>query len=185
MGNNYVSMTHVLIFGFDEQFAKWTCDRIPWMSYHPGMRAVGVADGDTADAKVLAAIVYHNHIPGRTIGGQEWYNTIEVSFAASSPRFATRQTITNLLKIPFDQYKVTQVLLSVPSINERALRFVKGIGFTSRGTVAHYFAKGVHAHVLGLHRNTFKSHFLKKEKRPMKRAALGQEHPVAAAAASA
>ncbi len=164
-------MSHVLLFGFDEQFARWTCERIPWMTYNPAMKAVGLADGDTPDAKVLAAIVYHGYLPPKMVNGQEWYNTIEVSFAAASPRFATRRTIINLLKVPFDQYRVKQVLLSVPSINDRALRFTKGIGFTSRGTVAHYYAKGVHAHVLGLHRTTFKAHFLKKpaphpERRP-------------------
>jgi len=160
-------MGHTLLFGFDEQFAKWACDQIPWAAYNSNMRSVGVADGNGPDAKVLAAIVYHNYIPPKMINGKEWFNTIEVTFAASSPRFATRRTITNLLNICFNQYKVTQVLLSVPSINERALRFVKGIGFTPRGTVAHYYAKGVHAHVMGLHRNTFKAHFLERKKRPV------------------
>lgn len=171
-------MTHVLVFGYDVEFSNWVCNRIPWMTYSPSMRAIGISDGDTPDAKILAAIVYQNYMPPKTINGKEWYNTIEVSFAAASPRFATRGTIINLLKIPFDQFKVKQVLLSIPSINDRALRFVKGIGFTSRGTVAHYYAKGVHAHVLGLHRNTFKAHFLKKAAPHPERRQNGQIHPV-------
>jgi hypothetical protein len=43
-------MTHSLLFGFDEQLAKWACQRIPWLAYNSTMRAVGVADGQDASA---------------------------------------------------------------------------------------------------------------------------------------
>jgi len=167
-------VSHTLIFGFDEQMAAWACERIPWMKPNASMRAVGVADGAGPEARMLAAIIFQNYMPPETIRGVEWYNTVEVSFAAASPRFATRGTISSLLKIPFDQYKVRQVLLSVPSINKRALRFVKGIGFTSRGIVAHYYGQGIHAHVLGLHREVFRHQFLKRKKPATERRHNGQ-----------
>jgi hypothetical protein len=33
-------MAHTLLFGFDEQLARWACDRIPWAEYSPTMKAV-------------------------------------------------------------------------------------------------------------------------------------------------
>lgn len=157
-------MAHVLLFGFDSELTKWACGRIPWMTYSDSMRAVGVSDGDGPDSKLLAVCVYHNFMAPKEIGGETWYNTVEISFAASSPRFATRRTITNLLRIPFSQYKVEQVFVSVPSINERAIEFVKGIGFTPRGTLSRFYSKSVHACVFGLHRNQFKSRsFLRRK----------------------
>lgn len=158
---------HTLLFGYDEQLLPWVCQRIPWVSPHSGMKTVGVADGDTADAKLLAVAVYHNFMAPMNVKGETWYNSVEMTFAAASPRFATRRTITNLLKIPFDQYKVEQVFVSIPSINEHAMEFVKGIGFTPRGTFSRFYAKNVHACVFGLHRNTFKSRDFLRRKKPL------------------
>lgn len=176
---------HTLIFGYDTQLVKWACERIPWMEPSPAMKAVGVSDGDSADAKLLAVCVYHNYLPPRTVLGETWYNTCELSFAAASPRFATRRVIVELLKVPFDQFKVDQVLVAIPSINERAVTFVKGLGFTPRGTVSRFFSPSVHACVFGLHRNTFKSPRFLRGKRPAEnRRPHGQEHSVVHAAAA-
>jgi len=158
---------HTLLFGYDEQLLPWVASRIPWVTASPSMRTVGVADGDTADAKLLAVAVYHNFMAPQEIAGETWYNSVEMSFAAASPRFATRRTITNLLKIPFDQFKVSQVLVSIPSINKHAIEFVKGIGFTPRGTLSRFYSPSVHACVFGLHRNQFKSRDFLRRKKPL------------------
>lgn len=162
-----MSTRHTLLFGYDEQLLAWVGNRIPWVKPHAGMKTVGVADGDTADAKLLAVAVYHNFMAPLQVDGETWYNSVEMTFAAASPRFATRRTITNLLKIPFDQYKVEQVLVSIPSINKHAIEFVKGIGFIPRGTLSRFYSKNVHAEVFGLHRNTFKSRYFLKRKTPL------------------
>lgn len=178
-------MTFQFVFGCDEELAQWCCAKVAWMDYSPGMRAVGVAESDDPAAKILAAVVYHNYVPAKMVQGKEWYNHVEVSFAASSPRFATRETIRSLLKVPFDQYKVRHVLVTIPSINERAMRFVKGIGFKPRGTLADYYSKGVHACVFGLHRNTFKgpTFLARKPRPPERRTVYGQEYAIGAASA--
>lgn len=180
-------MKHTLLFGYDEQLLPWVAQRIPWMEANPSMKTVGVADGDTANARLLAVAVYHNYLAPKKVGGETWYNSVEMSFAAASPRFATRRTIINLLKIPFDQYKVDNVLVAIPSINERAIQFVKGIGFTPRGTLSRFYSKSVHACVFGLHRNTFKSRdFLKRKKQPEQRSRSqphGEEYTVGASLA--
>jgi RimJ/RimL family protein N-acetyltransferase len=144
-----------VIYGHDEALARWACGRIPWCDYHPHMRAVGVADGADADAQLLAVVFFSDYRPGTTINGAEWYNTVECGIAASSPRWASRRIIKEILSIPFKQFRVRKVRLIVPSTNKRALRFAEGIGFTPEGTLRHEYAKGVHACVLGLLRHEF------------------------------
>jgi RimJ/RimL family protein N-acetyltransferase len=179
-------MTHTLIFGFDEQLSRWACERIPWAIWHNGIRAVGVADGDGPDAKLMAVITYSNYYPPKMIDGREWYGTVEMGIAAATPRWATRRTIVNLLSIAFCQYKVRKVRLLCPSTNKRAIRFAEGIGFKPEGTLRHEYADGVHACVLGLLRKEFeRPDFLKRKKAPKRstQAHIGQEHTVTTASA--
>jgi RimJ/RimL family protein N-acetyltransferase len=148
-------VSHTLLFGFDAELAQWACSRIPWADYTPSMRAVGVADGDGADAQLLAVCVYHNYTPIRMIDGKPWYGVCEISFAASSPRWATRRSISNLLRIPFLQYNCRKVVTVIPSSNTRAIEFNKGIGLKPEGTLRHHFAKGVHACIHGMMKSEF------------------------------
>ena len=174
------------IFGEDEKLCRAAAARIPWMEYNPSMRAVGVATGPNADDRLLAVCVYHNYIGPKVILGETWYNSCELSFAAFAPMWAKAATVRNLLKIPFNQYKVEQAFVSVPSINERAIRLVKGIGFTPRGTLSRFYSKTVHACVFGLHRNQFKSPQFLARKKPGKNSRPppnGQIHTISAAAA--
>lgn len=146
------------IFGEDEALSKAAIARIPWALAGSNMRAVGVATGPnlTTD-KLLCICLYHTYLGPKEIAGEAWFNSCEIGFAAFRPMWAKRDTIRNLLKIPFNQYKVEQVFVTVPSINDRAIRLAKGIGFTPRGTVSRYYSKTVHACVFGLHRNQFRS----------------------------
>lgn len=143
-------MSNTLLFGFDEQFARWACDRIPWAQYSPDMRAIGVADGAEPGSKLLAVCIYHNYVETRTIDGKPWYGLCEISFAAASPRWASRRTISNLLRVPFNQYKCRKIVTVIPSTNKRAIRFNEGIGLKREGTLRHHYAKNVHASVHGM-----------------------------------
>lgn len=143
-------MGHSLIFGFDAQLAQWACDRIPWLPYSPTMRAVGVAEGTGPADALLAVCIFHGYVAPQEIGGKTWYGLCEISFAAASPRWATRRTIRNLLSVPFLQYNCRKVVTVIPSTNKRAIRFNEGIGLKPEGTLRHHFAKGVHACVHGM-----------------------------------
>lgn len=179
-------MSLTVIYGHDEALGRWACDRIPWADYNPHMRAVGVADGTDASATLLAVVTFGDYRAPRMVNGVEWYNTVECGIAASSPRWASRRIIKEILSIPFRQFKVRKVRLVVPSTNKRALRFAEGIGFVPEGTLRHEYAKGVHACVLGLLRNEFeRPDFLARKKPAHKRRSRhnGQVHTVSAAAA--
>lgn len=143
-------MPHTLIFGADEALARWACERIPHLPYSPTMKAVGVFDGPTLEDRVLAVCVYHGYIEPRTVDGQSWYGICEISFAAATPKWATRRSINNLLSIPFLQYNCRKIVTVIPSRNTRAIEFNKGIGLKLEGTLRHHFAKDVHACVFGM-----------------------------------
>jgi RimJ/RimL family protein N-acetyltransferase len=175
-------MSHALIWGFDEQLAKWACQRIPWLSYSPTMRAVGVAAGPTASDALLAVCVYHGYVAPSVIDGKTWYGICEISFAADSPKWATRRTINNLLSIPFLQYGCRKVVTVIPSTNKRALRFNEGIGLKPEGTLRHHFAKGVHACIHGMMTSEYQSRWQhpRPVRSPQDRRPNGQVHTVAA-----
>ena len=178
-------MSHTLIFGFDEQLARWACDRIPWADYSPSMRAIGVATGPDASADLLAVCVYHSFIPTKMIDGKPWYGLCEISMAAASPRWATRRTISNLLRIPFVQYNCRKVVTVIPSTNKRAIRFNEGIGLKPEGPLRHHFAKGVHAVICGMMRSEYDKRWSDPTRRPEPLTGLRRNGQAASSTAAA
>lgn len=176
-------MSHALLWGFDAELAKWACQRIPWLPYSPTMRAVGVADGQDASAALLAVCIYHGYIAPQTIDGKTWYGVCEISFAAASPKWATRRTISSLLSIPFSQYACRKVVTVIPSTNKRAIRFNEGIGLKPEGTLRHHFAKGVHACIHGMMLSEFSARWQHPRPvlTPQDRRPNGQVHTVSTA----
>jgi RimJ/RimL family protein N-acetyltransferase len=155
-----------LIFGQDEAVARWVGSYIPHMGATiKDFSAIGVAD---ANGRPVAGVIYHDFIRD--------YGTIQLSMAATSPRWAQKGIIKALLHYPFEQLGCNKVWTATPHTNERAIRFNRGLGFKQEGVLRHQFGKGVHAVVCGLLRNEYRTLFV-KEKRS------GKEKPVPAAAA--
>lgn len=133
--------------------AEWVAARIP----HVGtVQALGphVAVGVANDNGLIAGCIYHNYIAA--------YQTCEISFAASTPKFATREVIRGLLSIPFEQLGCRTVTLLVPHTSKRVHRFVSGIGangpgigFKRRGCVPEFFAPGLHCEVFSMTRHNY------------------------------
>lgn len=140
-----------LIFGQDAAMAKWAAGRIPHVGeagFGP-CRAIGV--GDVGKRRLYAACVYHNLI--------QQYAVCEISFAASTPRWATKGNIRALLSVPFNQYGMRKVYLTIPIDNKRALRFCEGIHFRKEATLRHHFAPGRHALVLSMMASEYRQHW--------------------------
>lgn len=119
-----------LIYGADEQIAAWVVSNIPRMAggvFGPG-RAIGVAD--SAD-RIIAGVVFHDYQPT--------CKTIQISMAASTPKWATRRTIAGLLRYPFHQLGVNKVWTASPASNTRAIRFNEGIGFKREAVLERHF----------------------------------------------
>lgn len=178
-------MSHTLLFGFDEALSRWACERIPWAECQPSMRAVGVATGPEATDELLAVCVFHNYVPTKIIDGKPWGGVCEISFAAKSPKWATRRTITNLLRIPFSQYNCRKVFVVIPSTNKRAIRLNEGLGLKPEGTLRHHYAKGVHACIHGMMKSEFEQRWLKKPAAKVERRPNGQQQGRGLSATSA
>lgn len=139
-----------LLLGQDRAVAEWVCERIPHVADAASLGqsvAVGVTDG----REMLAGCVYHNWA--------EAYGNIEITFAAASPRFATRAVIRDLLAFPFLQWGCRRVSLVVPHDAARVVKFVTGIGFVREGALRHFFAPKRHALVFGMLRKEFDGMF--------------------------
>jgi RimJ/RimL family protein N-acetyltransferase len=145
-----------LVFGKDEKVAKWVCKHIPAMGASTALfgpcKAIGVED---KDGNALAGVVYHDF--------QEHFRTMQVSFAASSPRWATRNMVRTLLFYPFEQANVQKLWSAIQHTNARALKFSAGIGFKKEATLGDHFGRGSHAVISRMYDTDFKRLYGVKE----------------------
>ncbi len=174
-------MSHTLFFPTtpDENKAllDWMGQRIPHMTTRAA-QAVGIIEGPDLSFPLMAVCAYHGFVETMTIDGKPWYGLCEISFAARTPKWATRRVISDLLRIPFVTYNCRKVTTVIPSTNKRAIRFNEGIGLKPEGTLRHHFAKGVHACIHGMMKSEFEKRW--KDPRPIRprtgSQAHGQEH---------
>lgn len=124
-----------LLFGYDAEVAQWVLERIPHVRTFGACAAIGVGNPETG--KLYAGVVYHDHEPT--------FETMQVSIAAVNPMWATRRTVHNLLRYPFEQVGVHVLWSVMRSDNARALKTNQHIGFKREAVLGHRFGKGVHA----------------------------------------
>lgn len=121
-----------------EHLAGWAALRIP----HVGTAGFGPcwAAGVVRRNELAGVVVYHDFQPAT--------GTVQVSVAAESPAWASRDVVAALLRLPFAGKlgaPIRKVWSAMASGNERAIRFNLGIGFTREAVLRHHFAHGVHA----------------------------------------
>lgn len=132
----------MLVTNSDVEVGAWVAARIPAIgdvSAFGAFVAVGVAD---SAGVMVAGCVYHNYL--------KRYANCEISFAADTPKFATRGVIRGLLSVPFDQYKCRRVTLMVPHRAARTIRFVTGIGFVREGCIRAMYGEKQHGLIYGM-----------------------------------
>lgn len=107
--------------------AAWVAERIPQMTgphdFGP-LQALGVVAGD---GRALGGVVFHNYQPR--------FGNIEVSFAADTPRWLTRNLIGEILRYPFDQLDCRRITSLTPKKNAPARRFIDAFGFKREGVL--------------------------------------------------
>lgn len=189
-------MSNTLFFlqGNDhEQMVRWGCAQIPWMAYNDTIKAVAIGNTQPdGSVEHLAVCMFHGYFAPTQVDFKDGHGprsaggVCEISFAAVSPRWATRGMISSLLHIPFVQYKCRKVVTVIPSSNTRAIEFNKGIGLKWEASLRHHFARGVHAQVHGMMRSEWEARW--KDPRnarirtPARTRANGQKHLVASPA---
>jgi hypothetical protein len=132
------------------EVAAWVAQRIPFVgnigfgTSQFDVTCVGIVD---AKDNPICGVVWHDYQPQ--------FGTVAFSIAADSPRWATRNTIRELLAFPFNELNVNKVWTATPSTNQRALRVVQGVGFKKEGTLAEHFGKYGHAIISRMFRKNF------------------------------
>jgi hypothetical protein len=126
---------------YTKALAAWAAERIPQMAggdFGPCW-AVGVI----RSGAIAAVCVYHDWQPH--------HGVVQLSVAADSPRWASRQVLAALLGVPFlmplgpGAEPCRKAVAVCASDNARALEFVRGVGFTQEAVLAHQFAPRKHA----------------------------------------
>ncbi len=124
-----------LIFGQDAAIAEWVARRIPHMSVDGKFTAIGVADG----AKPVAGILYNAH--------DTTFDTLMISAAADTPRWAQRGVLLAIFHYPFEQLNVRKLWAVIASSNKPSIRLTTGLGFRQEAILSRHFGKD-HAVVL-------------------------------------
>lgn len=110
----------------------WAAERIPelhGMGFPDATTAIGVAD----DAgRVLGVVCFHSYEP--------WNRTIEVSAVSEDARWMlARQAWAMMFDYAFLGCGVDKIWSRTPARNERALRFLKAVGFKREAVLPHQF----------------------------------------------
>jgi RimJ/RimL family protein N-acetyltransferase len=132
-----------LVLGHDAEVAAWVAARIPVRVSFEKCAAIGVA----VDGKLIAGAVFTNY--RELAHGKD----IEVSFAADSPRWATRQNIRSIFSYPFTQLNCVRLTTIVSRKNKRARKLDVGLGFKLEGMVRKGYDGKYDAAVYGMLRS--------------------------------
>ena len=115
-----------LHFGADEYVAAWVSERIPHMRGEPfGPCAAIAVLGD--DGRMLGGVVYHNYRPR--------FRDIEMSAAADSKRWLTKEVLRGIFRYPFVQLQVRRVTMITGQRNDEARKLLRGLGFKQEGVI--------------------------------------------------
>lgn len=119
-------------------------ERIP----HLGGGGIGAAQYGVVvnEGRALAVVAFHQY--------DTLARTMQISMAADVPRWATKQTIRDLLLYPFERAGVFKVWTMQPDhdAGRRAARFNEGIGFRREAILPDQYGPGVGAIVTAMTR---------------------------------
>jgi hypothetical protein len=97
-------------------------------NYFEKPRSVAIIN-DKGEA--LAAAIYSHWMPST--------GTMQLSFAAKSSRWATRQMIIDILQYPYEVCGIQKLWTATPHTNERALKLNRGLGFKQEAILGRHF----------------------------------------------
>lgn len=114
-----------------ELVAEWVRARIPHMN--GGNFGRCWATGVLLDGKLIAGCVYHNYCPQ--------YSSVEISFAADSPKWMTRSVVHDLFAGAFYGMDVNRVSMATTADATRTRKTLEGLGMTLEGEGKEYFGE--------------------------------------------
>ena len=121
-----ISERRSLVFG-EPWLLDWCAAQIPGTDalgwHNQKAQALGLA----IDGKLTACMVVHDYHPT--------HRNCQISFAATSAKWATKPTIRAMMAYPFDQLKCDRLTTIISERNARSIRFNIGIGFKLEGII--------------------------------------------------
>jgi RimJ/RimL family protein N-acetyltransferase len=120
----------VILYYDTPAIARWVASRIPELGEGADFgpcQAIGVARA----GELAAGVVFHRYEPD--------FGRMEFTLAASSPRWASRKAVAELLRYPFQQVGVFTLWAAIRAGNARSLKLADGLGFAREATLRHYF----------------------------------------------
>lgn len=128
----------MLVYGQDDLIAEWVHKLIPHA--HTGFDPCTAIGYTTDSGKLIAGFIYNDYHPH--------FGTIGLTMAATSPMWARRAVIHEILSYPFQQLKVYKIATVTPLHNTKALSVNAHIGFKREAILAHHFGKKRHAVIM-------------------------------------
>lgn len=129
-----------------EAIAQWVGKRIGFVGEIGFGSSTGMFVVSRSGAP-LAGVIFHDWQPA--------LGTLAFSIAADSPKWATRRMVGTLLSYPFEEVKVEKLWTATPMSNERALRLVKGVGFTREAVLGRHFGQYGHAVISRMYKEDY------------------------------
>jgi RimJ/RimL family protein N-acetyltransferase len=143
-----------ILAGYDRAVGEWVAEQIPHIGSVDGLGPFVALGVQSDEGALLAGCVFHGYVPA--------YGTCELTFAAATPRWATRSVVRQLLAIPFEQYGCHRVTCVTPTTNARAARLLTGLGFVKEGAHVGAFGPRINAFSFRLLRRDYKRLFVRK-----------------------
>lgn len=134
-----------LLYGHDQAVSEWVSRNIAYLNGQPfgPCSAIGV---QSSDGDLMAGVVFHDYQPK--------FRTMQVSMAAVTPKWATKNIVRLILSYPFLRCGVNKVWVACAHTNVRPIRFCKGLGFTQEAVLAYQF-DSAHAVILRMLRKDY------------------------------
>lgn len=126
-----------VLYGDDDAVAAWTCRLIPHIGsagVHGPKTALGVLNDK---GRLIAGMIYHDY--------QEAFGTVQITFASTSPMWARKSTIRELLAYPFQQLGCQKIWTCTPAKNIAALKTNAHVGLKREAILRHQFGFKEHA----------------------------------------
>lgn len=128
-----------------EYLADWAAQRIPGCTEFTNPAAVGICRDDQ-----LTAVAVFSVLEMWDGGGHA-----EISFAADSPRWATKQAVNFILGVGFHTLGCSRLTARIEKRLRRSRKLVEGLGFVREGALRQATPEGRTVILYGLLRKEF------------------------------
>ena len=114
------------------EIVAWAARQITLMHGRPFPEPASAIGVENARGEIVGAVVFHDHHP--------YYRTIQVSAVSIDPRWMqARDAFREMFRYCFEVCGVDKIYSLTPRSNERALRFVWGLGFKAEAILTRQF----------------------------------------------